>query len=218
MSFGGIGSFGLALAQSALPPPRPVELSNTAAMAPPAMQTPPSAASPDTKEWDPRWIGIFISGGLGLSSLLLQIFLRWWDKRRAKQEAEFDQEIGDPLRECFGDLRALNSACSALPNLSKPEEIEEAIKKILHETAPHALTPYASAATNADKLLGVETFSPFGLSVEDTVYNELASIKTATDARVRAIAQRKISVALNEVIFKSSQELRKARTKYRCAR
>ncbi|MDR6873563.1 hypothetical protein J2Y55_004590 [Bosea sp. BE125] len=202
--------------QTAHPPPRPAEFSNKVAAAPAPISIQPTLSSPESKEWDPRWIGIFISGGLGLGSLLLQLFHRWWDKRRAREEAEFDQEIGDPLRECFGSLRALNSACSALPNLSKPKEINEAITKILHEAAPHALTPYASAATNADRLLRVATFSPLGVNLEDTIYTEIDIVKNATDARVRSISQRKISDAINEVIFKSSEELRRARAKYKC--
>lgn len=149
-------------------------------------------------------------------SIILQLALRWWDKRRERDEAEFDQEIGDPLRECYGSLRALNSACSALPNLLNVKEAEEAIKKILQETAPQALTPYASAATNADRLLNRIIFSPYGVELEETFYTELDVIKNTTDQRVRGISQKKISTALTDVIFKSSHELRKERSHYRC--
>lgn len=197
------------------PPPRPSNLGG------PAPQTTASVnpSADQIERWyhDPRWAGIAGSGSLGLISLFLQWFYRWHDKRRAKAEAEFDEDIGAPLRECFAALRNLASATRSLANFSDDSEMQDALKKILHETAPSALSPYASAASFADRRLSISIFSAAGVELEDIVYDELDRIKQTKDQKIIGISARKIAAAIDSLIFKVSDNLRRCRTHFICS-
>jgi hypothetical protein len=168
-------------------------------------QTPAPAPATVTKAanaepaWylDPRWWGIFFSGGLGAASLFLQWRYRSSDRQRESNEDEFDSDVAGPVRECFAGLRSLRSQTQAAANLLNGPKRKAAVKKLIEEDAPQALGPFASAAVLADGRLNPE----------------LAKIRDATVAPELAAAGQRVVDTVDKVIISCSARLREERNK-----
>ena len=164
---------------------------------------------------DPRWWGIAASASLGAISLFAQWRYRIGDKRQSRKGDEFDQDIGDPIRETFSAFRNLRTKIKMASNLRAGTERDEAFRKIRAEHVEEAMSPFSSSVSLADERLNNNgLFVRRAIEFEDSFHTMLAVVQHDFELNNRIKTKVSLLRYIDDLIINTTSDLQSAREKY----
>ena len=139
--------------------------------------------------------------------------VRLSDRREDLAAEQFDEDIKEPIREAYKELRLLSAAVADASDLSDADRPNE-LQTIREKTACKAFNYFMMALAEADQRLKLNgTLSDINADLEDEFFTTIAVVPDRSNDERRAMV-RKITTGIISAITRCDAELKVQRARY----